>query len=228
MVIFFSFFYTRINQAYMDISSIRKDYKLKTLDEKEVASNPFEQFGIWFKEAVQAEVLEVNAMVLSTVSDAGKPSGRVVLLKDFDKKGFVFYTNYGSRKGGELLGNPHANLTFFWPQLERQVRLEGIVEKVSVQESEEYFQSRPFESRVGAWVSAQSAVIESRAELEVKFVELLKEFEAKGSVPKPEYWGGYRLVPTQVEFWQGRPSRLHDRVLYEWVGSEWTKVRLAP
>lgn len=212
----------------MDIASIRKEYKLKSLSEKEVASNPLDQFGIWFKEAIDVETLEVNAMVLSTSTINGKPSARVVLLKDFDKQGFVFFTNYGSQKGAELLENPNASLTFFWPQLERQVRIEGIVEKVSEAESKEYFNSRPFESRVGAWVSVQSTIITSREELEAKFETLSEEFKQKGEVPKPDFWGGYRLKPDFVEFWQGRPNRLHDRVCYESKGNVWEVFRLAP
>ena len=212
----------------MDIASIRKEYKLKLLSESDVASNPFDQFGIWFKEAIEAETLEVNAMVLSTSTIASKPSARVVLLKDFDTQGFVFFTNYGSQKGVELLANPDASLTFFWPQLERQVRIEGIVEKVSEAESIEYFNSRPFESRVGAWVSAQSTVIKSREELETMFETLSEEFKQKSEVPKPDFWGGYRLKPDFIEFWQGRPSRLHDRVCYESKGNIWEVYRLAP
>jgi pyridoxamine-phosphate oxidase len=212
----------------MDITSIRKEYKLKSLSEKEVASDPFDQFGIWFKEAIEAETLEVNAMVLSTSTIKGKPSARVVLLKDFDTQGFVFFTNYGSQKGAELLENPQGGLTFFWPQLERQVRIEGTVEKVSEAESVEYFNSRPFESRVGAWVSAQSAIIDSREELETKFEALAEEFKQKGEVQKPDFWGGYRLKPDFVEFWQGRPSRLHDRICYESKGAIWKIFRLAP
>jgi len=212
----------------MDIASIRKEYKLKSLSEKEVTSDPFDQFGIWFKEAIEAETLEVNAMILSTSTINAKPSGRVVLLKDFDQNGFVFFTNYGSQKGAELLENPHASLTFFWPQLERQVRIEGIVEKVSESESKEYFNSRPFESKVGAWVSAQSSIINSREELENKFATLAEEFKQKGEVSKPDFWGGYRLKPSFVEFWQGRPSRLHDRICYESKGNVWEIFRLAP
>jgi len=212
----------------MNISAIRKEYKLKSLDEKEVLLLPVEQFGVWFKEAIDAKINEVNAMVLSTSTKKGVPSARVVLLKEYDQKGFVFYTNYGSNKGKELLENPIACLTFFWADLERQVRIEGTVEKVSEQESVDYFNSRPFESRVGAWVSKQSSVIESREVLENEYQHLSEEFKRKGQVPKPEYWGGYRLLPHFVEFWQGRPSRLHDRICYEKEGEVWKKYRLAP
>lgn len=212
----------------MDIASIRKDYKLKSLSEKEVASQPFEQFGIWFKEAIEAEVPEVNAMVLSTSTLKGKPSARVVLLKDADSHGFVFFTNYQSHKGRELAENPLASLTFFWPQLERQVRIEGLIEKISQKESVEYFNSRPFESRVGAWVSAQSSKINAREELEEKFEVLFSQYQKQGEVPKPDFWGGYRLKPDFVEFWQGRPSRLHDRICYEANGNVWEIYRLAP
>jgi len=212
----------------MDIASIRKDYKLKSLSEKEVTSQPFDQFGIWFKEAIDAEVPEVNAMVLSTSTLEGKPSARVVLMKDFDNCGFVFFTNYQSHKGQELADNPLASLTFFWPQLERQVRIEGTIEKVSQEESVEYFNSRPFESRVGAWVSAQSSKINTREELEEKFEVLFDKFQKQGEVPKPDFWGGYRLKPDFLEFWQGRPSRLHDRICYEAKGNTWEIYRLAP
>ncbi|MBC7390973.1 MAG: pyridoxamine 5'-phosphate oxidase [Opitutaceae bacterium] len=212
----------------MDIASIRKDYKLKELSEKQIASSPDIQFKFWFEEAVKAEVPEVNAMVLSTVGQNSRPSARVVLVKDFDKNGIVFYTNYKSQKAIEMLGNPFASLTFFWPQLERQVRVEGIVEKVSEDESIRYYNSRPWESRVGAWVSNQSEEIENREKLEKLFTELDSKFKKEGSIPKPENWGGYRLKPEFYEFWQGRPSRLHDRICYELENGDWRIFRLAP
>ena len=212
----------------MDIASIRKEYRLKTLSEKEVAASPIEQFAYWFNEAVSAEVEEVNAMLLSTSTLQGKPSSRVVLLKDFDSRGMVFFTNYESHKGKELAENPKACLTFFWPQLERQIRLEGEVEKVVESESDEYFFSRPWDSRVGAWVSAQSSRIVSRDELEKSFAQLSMDFKEKGHVPRPSHWGGFRLKPEFFEYWQGRPSRLHDRICYKKKGDAWEIYRLAP
>lgn len=212
----------------MDIASIRKDYKLKSLSENEVDASPIEQFASWFKEAISAKVEEVNAMLLGTSTLQGKPSSRVVLLKDFDHRGMVFFTNYESKKGKELSENPAACLTFFWPQLERQIRIEGLVEKVSESESDEYFFSRPWESRVGAWVSAQSNKIESRDELEKTYEVLAQDFREKGMVPRPSHWGGFRLKPEFFEFWQGRPSRLHDRICYILKGAAWEIYRLAP
>ena len=212
----------------MDIASIRKDYKLKELSETEISDIPHNQFKVWFEEALNAEVLEVNAMVLSTVGINGRPSSRVVLVKDFDEKGLVFFTNYKSQKANEILQNPFASLTFFWPQLERQVRIEGVVEKVSEADSITYFNSRPWESRVGAWVSNQSEVIESRSTLEQLYKELEDKFQKEGKVLKPENWGGYRLKPNFYEFWQGRPSRLHDRICYEMENGIWKIFRLAP
>lgn len=211
----------------MDVSAIRKEYKLQSLDESQALKDPIEQFDSWFKEAVNASVLEVNAMVLSTVSKEGRPSGRVVLLKDFDKMGFSFFTNYDSKKGADLLINPLASLTIFWPELERQVRIEGSVTKLTEEESNEYFQSRPWESKVGAWASKQSETLQSRSELEDKFQQLKEKFSDK-IVPKPENWGGYRLQPDYLEFWQGRPSRLHDRLAYNKIGQSWKIERLSP
>ena len=212
----------------MDISSIRKDYKLRSLAELDVQATPYGQFDVWFKEAVSAEVLEVNAMVLSTSSLDGVPSARVVLLKDFNDAGFVFYTNYESQKGKELARNPHASLTFFWPQLERQVRLNGVAEKVSRDESAAYFQSRPVGSQIGALSSPQSQLIVGRQQLEHDFEQYNQEFGEGKPIPMPDYWGGYRLKPFYVEFWQGRPSRLHDRIAYEKVEESWKTYRLAP
>lgn len=216
------------NHTEMDISSIRKDYKLKELSENQIAGSPDIQFKLWFEEAVNSEVPEVNAMVLSTVGQNSRPSARVVLVKDFDKNGVVFYTNYESQKARELLENPFASLTFFWPQLERQVRIEGIVEKVTEEESIKYYNSRPWESRVGAWVSNQSSEIESREILENLFTELDAKFKGEGTIQKPKNWGGYRLKPEFFEFWQGRPSRLHDRICYELENESWRIFRLAP
>lgn len=209
------------------VADIRTDYKQHTLSESDVQPNPIEQFGVWFEEALRAEVIEPNAMTLATVDDTGQPSARIMLLKGFNSKGFVFYTNYESRKGKALQAHPLAALAFFWPELERQVRIEGRISKVSEHESNEYFQSRPFESRVGAWVSKQSTTIESRDVLEQHFAELMEQYR-DGSVPLPPFWGGFLLQPTRIEFWQGRPSRLHDRILYTLESDEWRRSRLSP
>jgi pyridoxamine 5'-phosphate oxidase len=211
----------------MDISSIRKDYQLQSLSENEVAKNPFDQFGHWWKEAINSEIDEVNAMTLATVNKEGKPTARIVLLKDFNEKGFVFYTNYLSDKGVQLLENPFASLVFFWKELERQVRVEGKCVKVDEQESDEYFRSRPLGSRIGASVSPQSKIIANRNILTEKASELEK-FYADGNIPRPDHWGGFRLVPDTIEFWQGRSSRLHDRIKYIREQDAWKIVRLAP
>jgi pyridoxamine 5'-phosphate oxidase len=207
---------------------LRVDYGRASLDERDAHADPIEQFGVWFDEARAAEVPEPNAMTLATVDSGGRPSARIVLLKDFDAGGFTFHTNYQSRKGRELEANPHAALCFFWQPLERQVRVEGKVEQIGVAESEAYFRSRPRLAQVGAWVSQQSTPIASRAELERLNDELAKRFEG-GDVPRPEHWGGLRVVPRAIEFWQGRPSRLHDRILYtRQPDGIWTRQRLSP
>ena len=209
-----------------DLSSYRKTYKKSSLVEGSIKENPLEQFQKWFYEVeASGGPDEPNAMTLSTATKDGIPSSRVVLLKGIDS-GFVFYTNYKSRKGSQLLENPHASLNFFWPQLERQVRVEGVVEKVSAEESDEYFNSRPFKSRIGAHASPQSQKIEKREIIQNIATELLKRFVSH--VPRPEHWGGYRLAPNYIEFWQGRPSRLHDRICYELVNNRWDKYRIAP
>jgi len=210
-----------------EIAQIRKEYTLHGLDFSDIDSNPLTQFSKWFEDARQAEVPEPNAMHLATVSAQGQPSGRIVLLKGLDEIGFVFYTNYESHKGKNLAENPLASLTFFWAELERQVRIEGKVEKVSEEESTTYFHSRPHTSQLGAWASPQSQTIENREILENNFKELEEKYE-EGQVPKPAHWGGYRLIPEQIEFWQGRPSRLHDRILYQKEGGDWMINRLAP
>jgi pyridoxamine 5'-phosphate oxidase len=211
----------------MDISSIRSDYKKNRLDETDLHSNPLEQFKTWFEQTLTANCIEPNAMHLSTVNEKLQPSGRVVLLKGIDH-GFCFFTNYNSRKATEIAYNSKAALTFFWAELERQVRIEGTIEKVTEAESAAYFATRPKMSQLGAVVSAQSNVIESRATLETA-MDLLQSEYAQKNILKPSNWGGYRLVPQYLEFWQGRSSRLHDRLVYELdsLGS-WHTFRLAP
>jgi len=210
----------------MNIQNLRHEYKRGSLDEEHADADPVKQFGRWWDEALAAEVPEANAMTLATADGAGKPSARTVLLKGFDDHGFVFFTNYESRKGEELVANPFAALLFFWRELERQVRLEGPVERVAAEESDAYFRSRPLASRIGAWASPQSKVISGRTWLLARAAEMgLRHGPNPG---RPPYWGGYRLKPTVLEFWQGRPSRLHDRLLYTHAGGAWTRARLAP
>jgi pyridoxamine 5'-phosphate oxidase len=211
----------------MDLFDLRKEYRNGTLDESSVHENPVKQFEKWFEEACASKLNEPNAMVISTVGVDGRPSSRVVLLKSFDEKGFVFFTNYESRKGKELEQNPFASLLFFWPELERQVRIEGRAERISRAESMAYYFSRPVNSRLGAWASMQSAVIESRRLLEKKWEEMKARFEGK-EIPLPDFWGGYRIVPDAFEFWQGRESRLHDRIAYKKSENGWKIVRLSP
>jgi pyridoxamine 5'-phosphate oxidase len=210
----------------MNISSIRKDYTLKSLDLKDVNSNPIVQFKDWFKEAINSEVLEVNAMTLSTIGLDGFPNGRVVLLKEVDH-GFVFFTNYESEKGREIELHQRGSLTFFWPELERQVRIQGTIEKVSKEESDSYFSSRPLGSQIGAWTSPQSQEIKSREELTQKEMLIQERFRNE-KISRPSHWGGYRLIPIKIEFWQGRASRLHDRIAYRFEGENWVIARLAP
>ncbi|TAL87951.1 MAG: pyridoxamine 5'-phosphate oxidase [Candidimonas sp.] len=210
----------------MPVADIRQSYEKSVLLEASLAATPLEQFTRWFDEALTAKVLEPNAMTLATCSAKGRPSARTVLLKGYDERGFVFFTNYESRKGQDLADNPNACLLFFWPALERQIRLEGSIEKISGQESDIYFNSRPLGSRIGAWVSPQSQPI-SRAALEARDAELTKSL---GDHPaRPPHWGGYRLKPDYVEFWQGRPSRLHDRLAFRLNDqARWVSTRLAP
>jgi pyridoxamine 5'-phosphate oxidase len=210
------------------LAEIRTEYQAATLNESDVLANPFAQFDKWFTEALEAKVLEVNAMTLSTATPDGKPSSRIVLLKAMDDKGFTFFTNYHSDKGQMLAANPYAALNFFWGELERQVRIEGRVEKVSHEESDQYFASRPKTSQIGAWVSEQSREISGREDLDKKLEELTAYYADK-EVIRPPHWGGYRLLPTEVEFWQGRHSRLHDRLKYiKGDGNFWKLVRLSP
>lgn len=211
-----------------DIAAIRKDYSQRQLTEEEVAPDPVLQFSKWWDEALTSEIEEVNAMTLATASIDGMPSARIVLLKGFDKKGFTFFTNYDSYKAQQLAENPKACLVFFWKELERQVRITGIIEKLSNSESDEYFNSRPEGSRVGAWASPQSRVIESREWLDNKYEELTNTMKGKNIV-RPEHWGGYIVKPVIAEFWQGRPSRLHDRIQYTLQeNGNWKIERLAP
>ena len=211
-----------------NIADIRKNYSKQALSEASVLQHPMEQFQVWLQEAIQAEAEEATAMVVSTVGASGKPSARVVLLKDVDVTGFTFYTNYTSRKGHNLAENPYAALTFFWPALERQVRVEGKVVKVDAQVSDAYFHSRPKGSQIGAWASPQSQPIQSREVLEQADAAYTKKFEQASEIPRPEHWGGYQLQPERVEVWQGRPNRLHDRIVYELTDAAWGIVRLAP
>jgi len=210
-----------------NLFELRKEFLKRELSEETISNNPFEQFETWFSEAQKLDEMEANTMYLATCSADGHPNVRTVLLKEYSSNGFIFYTNYKSRKGKELDENPNATLLFYWKELERQVRIEGITEKVSMEESENYFKSRPFESRVAAVVSEQSKVISSREVLNKKFEELKINF-ADGNVPKPDSWGGYILRPSMIEFWQGRESRLHDRILFTKKGNEWITERLSP
>jgi len=211
----------------MILANIRKDYSLKSLEIQDVASDPLQQFRLWMEEAIQAEALEVNAMCLSTISKDGFPNSRIVLLKELDQ-GFVFFTNYESSKGKELAATPKASLTFFWPEIERQVRVVGTIGKISEKESDTYFFSRPISSQIGAWASPQSQEIPDRTVIEDSQKRLEEEFKLN-PIQRPAHWGGYRLIPHRIEFWQGRPSRLHDRISYELEGgTNWKKVRLAP
>jgi pyridoxamine 5'-phosphate oxidase len=210
----------------MNISDLRQEYKRGALDETHADADPIKQFKRWWDEALAAEVQEANAMTLATADSAGKPAARTVLLKGFDEHGFVFFTNYESRKGEELTANPFAALLFFWRELERQVRIEGAVAKVADAESDTYFRSRPLASRIGAWASPQSKVISGRAWLLARAAEM--GLRHGPSPSRPAFWGGYRVQPTTLEFWQGRPSRLHDRLLYKRENGAWTRARLAP
>jgi pyridoxamine 5'-phosphate oxidase len=210
------------------LAELRKNYSLGSLDVADVDRNPFRQFDAWFAQAVDAKLPEPNTMTLATVDSRGRPSARIVLVKGVDERGFVFFTNYESRKGRELADKPHASLLFYWIELERQVRIEGTVVKASAAESDQYYESRPLGSRIGAWASEQSQVIESRAVLEAREKEISAKYGEHP--PRPPHWGGYRLIPEAIEFWQGRPSRLHDRLLYTRAveGGDWQIARLSP
>ncbi|UEG50592.1 pyridoxamine 5'-phosphate oxidase [Ferruginibacter lapsinanis] len=211
-----------------NIADIRKEYKLRSLDEADVSQNPISQFATWWDDAVHSKIDEVNAMTLATVKSDGTPNGRIVLLKGFDENGFTFYTNYNSDKGKELLHNKKVCLIFFWKELERQVKIIGSVEKNSDAENDEYFNSRPEGSKIGAWSSPQSTPIHDRSVIEDNVLKFQAQFKDK-AIPRPPHWGGYKVIPELVEFWQGRPSRLHDRILYTLQNEEsWKIERLAP
>ena len=211
-----------------DIARIRKDYTMHSLDEESVASLPIDQVGTWWKEATDAQILEHNAMTLATCGSNGQPEARTVLLKGFDENGFVFFTNYNSAKSLQLQQNPNCSLLFFWKEMERQVRISGVAQKISEAESIAYFNSRPDGSKIGAWASPQSLVVAGKAWLKETF-EFYRERFAHGEIPKPPHWGGYRVVPHSLEFWQGRPSRMHDRIAYKLKGDkQWAIERLAP
>ena len=211
----------------LDLAALRRDYALATLDQRDVDPDPIRQFERWFAYAAAARVPEPNAMTLSTATRDGVPSARIVLLKGVDATGFAFYTDYRSRKGAELAENPLAALTFLWKEIERQVRITGSVSRVSTQESEAYFRTRPPGSRLGAWASHQSAVLASREELEARVQDVAVRFP-DGDVPLPPHWGGFRVAPDEIEFWQGRPDRLHDRLLYRRGERDWEISRLSP
>ena len=209
-----------------DLASLRRDYAGKELTKELVNSDPFVQFGIWLDEALSAEITDANAMTISTVDAECRPLNRVVLLKGFDESGFVFFTNYESKKGSDLAANPNISLSFFWPQLQRQVIIAGQAAKVSADESAAYFSMRPYESQIGAWASKQSSVIESRSTLDAKFNAIREKFAT--DVPLPPFWGGFRVAARRIEFWQGRESRLHDRILYRFDSGGWIVERLSP
>jgi pyridoxamine 5'-phosphate oxidase len=211
----------------MEINKIRIDYGRHQLNDEGLESNPFNLFTLWLNEAINSKISEVNAMSLATANVRGRPSVRSVLLKGFDESGFVFYTNYKSRKSLEIENNPHVALLIFWKEFERQVRIEGIAEKVSETESDEYFNSRPVESKISAIVSLQSQVIDNRQQLERQWNEFYNKND-ESNIQRPAYWGGYKVIPEKIEFWQGRTNRLHDRILYTRIRKEWKIKRLQP
>ena len=210
------------------MKDLRKEYNRASIDKDTLNPDPIVQFGQWFAEVVQAQLPEPNAMNLATISEDGRPSSRIVLLKEVDRGRFLFYTNYQSQKGKELEKNPACALNFFWPEIERQVRIEGIAERVDAATSEKYFQSRPRASQVSAWASPQSSLLRDRTILEDRVKEIEKRFEGKEVLPKPHQWGGFAVTPFEIEFWQGRPNRLHDRIVYMMIDKKWKINRLAP
>ena len=210
------------------LSDLRKEYSKETLEVSSVDKDPIHQFEKWFDEALRTEVLEPNAMTLSTVTESGRPSARVVLLKGIEQGKFLFFTNHRSRKGMELENNPACALTFFWPELERQIRIDGITSRVDSTYAEKYFQSRPRGSQIGAWASPQSSVISDRSLIEERMKEMELKFKNSELIPKPHQWGGYAVEPHEIEFWQGRPNRLHDRIVYYKSDEGWIIRRLAP
>ena len=210
----------------MNLHDIRQDYSSQSLNEEDCTAQPLEQFQHWLSEAMQAKVNEPTAMNLATVGDNGRPQARIVLLKEVAAQGLVFFSNYQSRKGRALAHNPYAAVTFFWPELERQVRIEGIVQHLNNTDSDAYFKTRPYTSRIGAWASQQSEVISNKLELMTRATKFAAKYLL--AVPRPPHWGGYLLIPNQFEFWQGRPSRLHDRIQYIWQNDNWIRQRLAP
>jgi pyridoxamine 5'-phosphate oxidase len=209
-----------------ELADLRREFSSRELSESAVSADPLEQFAAWMDEALRSETIDANAMTLATVGEDGRPSARVVLLKYFGPEGLAFFTNYESKKGRDLAANPFASMHFFWPQLDRQIGICGPVERTSREDSEKYFNSRPIESRLGAWASAQSSVIESREILERRVEEYREKFG--GDIPLPPFWGGFRLQPERYEFWQGRQSRLHDRIVYERSDDSWKIMRLSP
>jgi pyridoxamine 5'-phosphate oxidase len=209
------------------LASLRRDYSSRQLSRDSVAKDPFTQFGNWMAEALNSQIIDATAMLLATADAKCRPSARVVLLKAFDENGFVFYTNYESKKSRDIAGNPQVSLHFFWPDLERQLIITGTAEKISRVESEVYFNSRPEDSKLGAWASKQSSVLANRRQLQKQFAEAGERFQGQ-NIPCPPFWGGYRVTPITFEFWQGRASRLHDRIRYELAGDEWNIVRLSP
>ena len=212
----------------MSLADLRKEYMLRGLSEADLDPDPFRQFQVWFADASDAGLIEPNAMTLATATREGRPSARMVLLKGFDERGFVFYSNYESRKGRELEANPWAALILFWVELERQIRIEGRVERASGEESDTYYASRPEGSRIGAWASRQSSIILGRKPLEARVRELEERYQGQ-PIPRPPFWGGFRVVPDAIEFWQGRPNRLHDRLRYcRQADGAWVAERLSP
>jgi pyridoxamine 5'-phosphate oxidase len=211
-----------------EIAQLRKDYTLHALNEDDVSASPFDQFERWWNDAEQSQIVEMNAMTLATVSSEGMVDARTILLKAFDERGFVFFTNYNSVKSAQLAHNAHCCLLFFWKELERQVRINGVAEKISMKESIDYFDSRPDGSKIGAWASPQSMVVAGKAWLKETYQYYAERFK-HGQIPKPPHWGGYRVRPVRIEFWQGRPSRMHDRILYTQISQgNWKTERLAP